>query len=159
MIPYQYNDGGRKSARFKGEGGDCVVRAIAIAAELPYSHVWHQINDNNEYLVATSRKKKVMMSKIFTNNSRPENGAFKESYHDYILSLGFEWVPTMAIGTGCKMHLRSGELPMGRLIARVSKHLCAVIDGVLHDNHDSSRNGKRCVYGYYIKTATPTEGK
>jgi hypothetical protein len=24
-----------------------------------------------------------------------------------------------------------------------------VIDGVIHDTHDCSRNGTRCVYGYY----------
>jgi hypothetical protein len=30
----------------------------------------------------------------------------------YMASLGFVWVPTMGIGTGCKVHLRSGELPM-----------------------------------------------
>jgi hypothetical protein len=40
-------------------------------------------------------------------------------------------------------------LPNGRLIARCSRHLVAVIDGVIHDTHDSSRDGTRCVYGYW----------
>jgi hypothetical protein len=57
----------------------------------------------------------------------------------------------MGIGTGCKVHLRDGELPMGRLIVKVSKHVVAVIDGVINDTHDPSRNGTRCVYGYYTK--------
>ena len=30
-----YNDGGRTAAGFKGETGDCVTRAIAIATGLP----------------------------------------------------------------------------------------------------------------------------
>lgn len=41
------------------------------------------------------------------------------------------------------------ELPSGRLIVAVSRHLCAVIDGVIHDTFDPSRDGTRCVYGYF----------
>jgi hypothetical protein len=55
----------------------------------------------------------------------------------------------MLIGQGCKVHLRSDELPSGRLIVRVSGHITSMIDGVLHDTYDCSRNGTRCVYGYY----------
>jgi hypothetical protein len=57
----------------------------------------------------------------------------------------------MAIGQGCKVHLRATELPAGRLIVQVSKHLVAVIDGVIRDTSDPSRGGKRCVYGYYSR--------
>ena len=63
----------------------------------------------------------------------------------------------MQIGSGCKVHLRSDELPGGRLIVRTSRHLVAVIDGEIHDTYDPSREGTRCVYGYYKlekKTAT-----
>ena len=55
----------------------------------------------------------------------------------------------MQIGSGCTVHLRDGELPMGRLLVSVSKHLVAVIDGVIHDLSDPSRNGTRCVYGFW----------
>lgn len=55
----------------------------------------------------------------------------------------------MLIGQGCRVHLRQGELPHGRLVVSVSKHLTAVIDGVIYDTHDPSRGGMRCVYGYY----------
>jgi hypothetical protein len=37
MTKFRYDDGGRKAAGFKGRAGDCVTRAIAIAAQLPYS--------------------------------------------------------------------------------------------------------------------------
>ena len=57
----------------------------------------------------------------------------------------------MRIGTGCKVHLKSDELPIGRIIVRLSKHVCAVIDGVINDTYDCSREGTRCVYGYYKK--------
>lgn len=35
------------------------------------------------------------------------------------------------------------------LVARVSKHLCAVKNGVVLDTHDPTRGGTRCVYGYF----------
>lgn len=57
----------------------------------------------------------------------------------------------MGIGTGCTVHLRDGELPRGRLIVAVSKHIVAVVDGVIHDTHDPSRDETRCVYGYWQK--------
>lgn len=39
----------------------------------------------------------------------------------------------MAVGTRCRVHLRDGELPGGGLVVKVSRHLAAVIDGVVHD--------------------------
>jgi hypothetical protein len=67
------------------------------------------------------------------------------------LGKGWEWVACMQIGQGCKVHLIHSELPKGRIIASVSKHLCAVIDGVVNDTYDCSRDGTRCVYGYFRK--------
>jgi hypothetical protein len=55
----------------------------------------------------------------------------------------------MQIGSGCKVHLRADELPAGRLVVKLSRHLVAVIDGVIHDTYDCSRGGTRCVYGFY----------
>ena len=63
--------------------------------------------------------------------------------------LGFVWTPTMQSGSGCQVHLVAEELPSGRLICKVSKHLVAVIDGVIHDTYDCSRDEQRCVYGYW----------
>jgi hypothetical protein len=63
--------------------------------------------------------------------------------------LGFAWTPTMRIGQGCKVHLRDSELPRGKLVVQVSRHFCAVINRVLHDTHDTTRVGMRCVYGYH----------
>jgi hypothetical protein len=57
----------------------------------------------------------------------------------------------MKVGAGCQVHLRPGELPDGVLIVKVSKHLTAIVDGVIQDTHDPSRRGNRCVYGYYIQ--------
>ena len=65
--------------------------------------------------------------------------------------LGWIWHPTMSIGQGCKVHLKENELPKGRLVVSVSHHETAVIDGVLHDTYDCTREESRCVYGYYTK--------
>lgn len=135
-LAFKFNDGGRSLAGYKGNTGDCVVRAIAIAAELPYSQVYETISEMNK---AVGHKKSA------------RNGTGRNVYEKYLKSLGWTWVPTMKIGQGCKVHLRKSELPNGRLVVRVSGHLVAVINGEIHDSNDCSRDGSRCVYGYFIK--------
>lgn len=147
-LKYEYNDGGR-SEHFKGNAGDCVVRAIAIASGLPYMKVYLDLKHNNS-LYAESHRDRVA-KRIQKKGTSARDGSNKKVYRDYILSLGFEWIPTMQIGSGCYVHLNEGELPMGTIIARVSRHLVAVVGGVMQDTHDPSRGGSRCVYGYYKK--------
>ena len=56
----------------------------------------------------------------------------------------------LAAGSGCRVHLRPGELPKGRLVVSVTRqHYTAVIDGTGHDIVDPCRGGTRCVYGYW----------
>ena len=38
----------------------------------------------------------------------------------------------------------------------LSRHMCAVIDGVIHDTYDPSRDGTRAVYGYYTDERNPS---
>ena len=148
-LGFHFNDGGREAAGFKGGAGDCVVRAIAIAGELPYLQVYEDLRAANaDY--ADQRNDK-LARRLNAKGSSPRNGNHRNVFHDYIVGHGFEWVPTMKIGAGCQVHLLSTELPVGRLIVKVSKHLTAVIDGVIEDTHNPSRGGSRCVYGYYIK--------
>ena len=139
-VSWQYNDGGRSGAGYRGDAGDCVVRAIAIATEKQYQEVYVALNA----LASTEHPRK-------RRRSSSRNGVNKSTYTKYLASLGWEWTATMHIGSGCKVHLRADELPAGNLIVRASKHLVAVIDGVVHDTYDSTRNGTRCVYGYWRK--------
>lgn len=138
---YVYNDGGRIGAGYKGTTNDCVTRAIAIATGKPYVEVYNGLIS----LASTMRQTK------HVRKSHPRTGVPKKVYDAYLKFYGWHWTPTMHIGSGCKVHLRKDELPQGVIIARVSKHLVTCIDGVPHDNHDSSRGGTRCVYGYYSK--------
>ncbi len=87
----------------------------------------------------------------------PVTGVNRRVYDRYLTEIGWTWTPTMLIGQGCTVHLHPDELPSGRLIVRVSKHICAVIDGVTHDTHDPSRGGTRCVYGYWQRRPCEVE--
>tara|TARA_Y100000592_G_C5454168_1_gene310411 strand:+ start:926 stop:1381 length:456 start_codon:yes stop_codon:yes gene_type:complete len=148
-MNYKYNDGGRKEAGYKGKAGDCVVRAIAIALDLPYKQVYNELKEANKKYSLTKRTRQA--KKIKSKGITPRDGNFREVYEPYLKSKGWEWTPTMKIGEGCKVHLNKDELPTGRLIVRVSRHLTTIIDGVINDTHDPSRDGTRCVYGYYKK--------
>jgi hypothetical protein len=133
------SDGGRATAGFKGPTRDCVPRAIAIASGRPYAEVYAALN-------ALAEKERPRNGR---KRSSSRTGVNKQTYHAYLTAIGAKWTPTMAIGSGCKVHLKDGELPMGRLVVSVSRHLVAVIDGVIYDTDDPSRKGGRCVYGYY----------
>jgi hypothetical protein len=148
-LGFIHADGGRQAAGFQGGAGDCVVRAIAIAADRPYLEVYEALREANARYAGSRQTR--LAKQIAERGSSPRNGNHRSVFHDYILSLGFEWVPTMAVGQGCQVHLRRDEIPAGRLIVKVSKHLCAVVDGVIYDTHNPARRGKRCVYGYYIQ--------
>lgn len=137
-MEWMYDDGGRKNAGYRGDTGDCGVRAVAIASGKPYQEVYDSINE----IAKQERPRKKSRS-----NSR--DGIWKKTLHKYIVSLGGEWISTMGIGTGCQVHMRAGEMPDGRVVVRVSRHYSAVIDGVIRDTHDPSRDGDRCVYGYW----------
>lgn len=142
-------DGGRAAAGYEGDAGDCVTRAIAIATGLPYSTVYDALFARSK-AYGEEHYGRVARS-IQKRGGSPRSGQHRIVYQSYLESLGWKWVPTMKIGTGCKVHLKADELPLGRLIVRVSKHITTVIDGVIHDTYDPSRGGTRCVYGYFIR--------
>jgi hypothetical protein len=151
-IAFAQDDGGRGAAGFKGSAGDCVCRAIAIATDKPYREVYEELTARTTaWLDEPARGKRQRRAKERANRSgaSPRNGVWPEVSRRYLADLGWSWVPTMSIGSGCTVHVRAGELPPGRLILKLSGHFAAVIDGVLHDTHDCSRGGTRCVYGYW----------
>jgi hypothetical protein len=141
-LKFQYNDGGRKAAGCQGKTGDCVCRSIAIATKMPYAYVYMLLNEQTQQQRITKRQPK---------RGSARTGIYKTTIKRMMEMLGWKWTPTMQIGSGCKVHLRDDELPMGRLVVSVSKHMVAVVDGVIQDTHDCSRRGTRCVYGYFSK--------
>ena len=133
-MTFKYNDGGMATAGFKKPKSDCVVRAIAIATEKPYMEIHDMINEMAGYDMA-----------------RSGNGVNKKIYNAIMKEFGWKWVATMFVGSGCKVHLVAHELPHGRLMVRVSKHMTNMVDGIVHDMCNPSRDGTRAVYGYFIK--------
>lgn len=131
-----FDDGGRSAAGFKGQAGDCLTRAISIATSLSYQEAYDLIN-------------RTASMEVDGDGSSARTGSANPVTRAALASLGFTWRPTMSIGSGCTTHLRADELPSGVLIAKLSKHVVAVIDGVVHDTYDPSREGTRCVYGYW----------
>jgi hypothetical protein len=144
-MEWIYSDGGRAAAGYKGDAGHCVTRAIAIATEIPYQEVYDELN-------ALAKRAPKYASQKRSRGSVARNGVPKPTILEYLDQRGWTWVPTMQIGSGCRVHLRADELPAGRIICRLSRHLCAVIDGVIYDNNDPRRDGTRCVYGYWHKS-------
>jgi hypothetical protein len=144
-------DGGRSAAGFKGETGDCVTRAIAIATGKPYQEVYAALFVGSRKYAAEHHDKTARG--IGKSGATPRNGVHRKIYQAYLESLGWQWVSCMGIGTGTTIHLKANELPAGRIIARLSGHLCAVIEGVIHDAFDPSRHEQRCVYGYFKESA------
>lgn len=142
---YRYNDGGRSAAGRAGLTNDCVTRAIAIVTGLPYLQVYDALAEG------CARERKTSRSYGISGHRSASNGinTSRKWFKDYMLSLGFTWTPTMLVGQGCKVHLRAGELPSGRIIVSLSRHYAAVIDGVVYDITDPRRDGLRCVYGYW----------
>lgn len=141
-LPYTYSDGGRSAAGFRGEAGDCFVRAAAIASGLNYTDV---------YDLVTVEAAKERRSKKKRGRSSPRTGVYKSTAERVLLLLGFSKVSVMSVGTGCTTHMRRDEIPdKGKIVVVLSKHYAAVVDGVVMDTYDPSRDGDRCVYSYWV---------
>lgn len=149
-MTFEFNDGGRSAAGYAGHTGDCVCRSICIIAGLPYQQVYDRLTQGNQ----TQRRSKGQARKW---HKSAKHGVYTQRkwFKDYMTNLGFVWVPTMTIGSGCTVHLREEELPKGRLVVSLSRHLTAVIDGTIHDTYNPDRGGKRCVYGYWVFNFKP----
>ena len=140
MSSYTYNDGGRAEAGYMGDTRDCACRAIAIATGKPYKEVYDLINKYGKEERITKRRK---------SRSNARTGVWQETMRKIMKDLDWKWVATMGIGTGCRVHVKADELPSGNIIVRASRHFIAIKDGVVQDIYDSSRDGTRCVYGYW----------
>ena len=141
-MKFVYSDGGR-SKYFKAEKvGDCCARAIANATGLDYKEVYDSLNE-------LAKQEKIGKNKKKISNAR--SGVYKSTADKYLKSLGWKWHACMTIGSGCQVHVKADELPRGNLVLNLSRHFTCVKDGVIYDTYDCSRDGTRCVYGYWYK--------
>jgi hypothetical protein len=148
------DDGGRsrsrvaRAGRRKNSTGDCVARAITIATGKDYDEVHdaltvHSVRQtysapDNPYVKWKRRRGGV---RVFD----PDHGCDEEAFGSYLESLGWKFTSTK----DQKVRLRADKLPRGRLIVDISRHLVAVIDGVIHDTFDCGKGGRKHVKGYW----------
>lgn len=100
-----YDDGGRAAAGYRGQAGDCVCRAIAIAEDRPYADVYGELNDAGRDERQSRRR---------PGRSSARTGVYRNTIHAYLSAHGWYWTSTMRIGSGCTVHLLATELPRGR---------------------------------------------
>jgi hypothetical protein len=132
----RWHDGGRKDSGFKGAAkGDCFTRAVAIVTGRPYREIYREVEamGKAEWPYRMSIKRR----------SSARNGVYMVTMDPYMSSIGWQWVPVHG------MHLRPDELPEGRIIAATDDHVAAVIDGVVWDIGEPTRDGTVVIDGYW----------
>ena len=137
-LGYINDDGGRKDAGFRGRGGDCVTRSIAIATGIPYKRGRKDLTDLT----------KEMTGGLETSAA---NGVLAPVYHRYLTDLGWEVVITKG------QYLNSDLGESGPVIARLPRHMVAIVDGSVRDSWDSrksrrTKSGFPKLTGYYRKS-------
>ena len=117
-MKYKISDGGATAEGFN-ETNDCVVRAIAIAARIPYTRA-HK-------LVAKE------------TGRRPRRGT-----QGFLAMMSRVRIGQRRVGLGRRYTVAKfvEQFPKGRYLVRKSRHAFAVVDGVVHDNW---KPGPRCI--------------
>lgn len=158
-LKYLYNDGGR-SKYFKGNAGDCVVRAIAIATSTDYKIVYDELYQANKEYLASKKTKVAKRMKSAT----PRNGNFKTIYKKYLISKGWEWVTLKKFGSTERTKLDALTHLKTPIIVSVNRHLLCMINGTVNDTWDSrysfweETKSVKTAHGYFINHANKSLG-
>src|SRR5262252_3337517 len=117
-VSWKYYDGGRAAAGLpNSKRGDCVCRAIAIVTGYDYLKIAAFIDQEAQ------QERNRRNSPRYTRSSA-EKGVKTHTLHRVMKKLGFRFIPTIAVGTGCQVHLHPSELPpYGRYVLRVTHHV------------------------------------
>ena len=119
MIGFEYDDGGRIAAGYKGHTGDCVIRAIAIATGQEYKPLY---------------KRFAALNKVRYGKATGRDGVSSKDYVPVLEELGFARVqnrrgkPLLTFTEAYKQY--------GNCIVSTTKHIAAIIDGNLRDTYD-----------------------
>ena len=127
---FNYNDGGRAAAGFKGYAGDCGARAMAIALGIDYKVAYKELAQANKDMG-------------FSKSAR--NGIMKNVFDMVLKRHGWVW-HTAPKFDGRKA--RCSDMPSGKVIARQAHHFVAVVDGEANDIWDCTN---KMVFGYWAK--------
>jgi hypothetical protein len=131
-LPFYYDDGGR-SIYFKGQVGDCAVRAIAIALKKDYMDVY------NDFKV-------LIKEKGSQKDEDPGKGVFVETIRTYLSKNGYKYIHRK----GSLSKDNPEIIKTGTIIYCLENHLVTLKEGVVCDIFNSS--GKNTlIQGYFIK--------
>lgn len=107
--------------------GDCVKRAIALAADMPYQDV----------KIALNRYKKITGAKKFNSKENDIPFILNELKADKLSFPAKAGEPRMNGERFCKAY------PKGNYILKMAGHLSCCIDGIIYDTWNCSQ---KCVY-------------
>jgi|TARA_R110000824_G_scaffold220949_1_gene408063 uncharacterized protein YdbL (DUF1318 family) len=129
-MSYTYDDGGRSLAGYKGITGDCAARAMVIALDIDYRAAYKEI---------------ALANKAMGFSKSARNGVHKNIFQNILKKHGWSWHSAPKF-TGRKAY--HYDMPPGKVIARMARHYCTVINKEIHDSWDSS---DKMIYGYWAK--------
>ena len=134
MIDFQYDDGGRAAAGYRGKTGDCVVRAIAICAGQDYRTVYLTMAEHMKRNGYAASGNAYAIRERNRKAPRRKGQLTARRVQDCVLEFyGFQKVrlPAGARPTFTEAHRRYGDCIVG-----TTKHAAAVVDGALRDIFD-----------------------
>ena len=133
MIGFIFTDGGRADAGFKGDAGDCVTRAIAIATGKPYTEVYKYLSELNYR----------RHGKKTARNGINKNDAAKARSHYGMVQV--------KLGRGAKLTFTEAYNLYGNCIVTTTRHEAAIVNGALRDTIDGRTYEWENAYQYITR--------
>jgi len=145
-MDFVKHDGGRKAAGFKGDTGDCVVRAIVIATGVKYREVYDELFNIAKHFEPCQKRttKHLKMVEKIRSKPSPRTGVFLLVSDKYLDLRGYRPVKTSCL-------LDDDLFKKGTYIVYTRMHFSVIKDGVLYDSFDS-----RMTTGLYAKKCLKT---
>ena len=140
MLDYIYDDGGRRNAGYKGDTGDCVVRAAAIVLDYEFPHARPHYQTVYDAMAAGMKAAGYVASgNAYAQKPRTGRAAKNKVNRAgdiqvrVLRSLGFE---KAKLPTGPRPTYAEALRDFGPCIVSTRKHMAALVNGALRDTFD-----------------------
>jgi len=133
-LKYCEDDGGRAAADYKGIAKDCVVRAISIATQQPYTQVYQDFMSLMRAAPYYMWHKKTKSDQLILNPS-PRNGISHELMSKYLESRGFTYVALLPAMPLSLESINILNLPSSAVLFEINdNHLTVIRNHTLYDH-------------------------
>ena len=132
FFGYEFSDGGRAAAGYKGSTGDCVVRAIAILTGEPYKEVY---TDMANAMKANGYRKSANPDTAKRGIKRERGQLTVKAVQDEVLH--YYGIQRVSLPRGKRPTYAAAYRRYGNCIVSTVKHLSAIVDGYLLDTSDT----------------------